>query len=148
MDAPARTLAEALQRTEAGLLPGAVGVVGLAPGAPDTAALLEGPAPRQVIVEAEEVTALLPWDEAQEVAERVGAPLEGPFAWLRFETPMAWELVGFLARVTGALAEAGVSLGAVCGYSRDHLFVPWEQRELALEALEGLGIRRAAGPVA
>lgn len=146
MDTPARTLAEALQRTEAGILPGPVGVIGLAPGALDPASLLAGPAPRQVIVEVEEITALLPWEEARQVAERAEAPLEGPFAWLRFETPMAWELVGFLARVTSALAQAGVSLGAVCGYSRDHLFVPWEQREVALDALEGLGIRRSDGP--
>ena len=36
---------------------------------------------------------------------------------------MTWELVGFLALVTSRLAQAGVPLGAVCGYSRDHLFV-------------------------
>ena len=36
---------------------------------------------------------------------------------------MGWELVGFLALVTGRLAAAGVPLGAVCGFQRDHLFV-------------------------
>ena len=36
---------------------------------------------------------------------------------------MNWDLVGFLALVAGKLAEAGVPIGAVCGFSRDHLFV-------------------------
>ena len=50
---------------------------------------------------------------------------------------MGWEVVGFLARVTGALAAAGVPLGAVCGFSRDHLFVAEAHLERALETLRG-----------
>lgn len=137
MDTPARTLEEALQRTRAVLLPGAFGVVGLPPGAGlDLGRLLAGPPPRQVVHEVDEVTFLGPWEEAQ----ALGGAVAGPFAWLRFETPMAWELVGFLGAVTAALAGEGISLGAVCGYSRDHLFVPWDRRLDALAALARLGI--------
>ena len=57
------------------------------------------------------------------LARRPHAAVQRDLAWIRFELPMDWELVGFLARVTGALAAEGVPLGAVCGYSRDHLFV-------------------------
>jgi hypothetical protein len=42
---------------------------------------------------------------------------------VRFDLPMDWQVVGFLALVTGELAKAGVSVGAVCGFHRDHLFV-------------------------
>jgi hypothetical protein len=140
MDTPARTLEEALQRTRAVALPGPFGVVGIAPGStPDLGALLAGPPPRQVVREEDELTFLGPWEEAQDLAS-AGAGLAGPFAWIRFETPMAWELVGFLGAVTAALAEAGISLGTVCGYSRDHLFVPWERRQEALACLARLGI--------
>lgn len=51
------------------------------------------------------------------------ARVETDLAWIRFEGAMEWELVGFLALVTGELAAAEVPLGAICGYSRDHLFV-------------------------
>ncbi|HIG85470.1 MAG TPA: ACT domain-containing protein [Planctomycetes bacterium] len=54
---------------------------------------------------------------------------------------MAWELVGFLAHITGALAAAGISIGAVCGFSRDHLFVPQELSSEALRILADMGIR-------
>jgi hypothetical protein len=57
------------------------------------------------------------------LARHPRARVERDYAWIRFEAPMGWEVVGFLARVTGALAAAAVPLGAVCGFSRDHLFV-------------------------
>ncbi len=46
------------------------------------------------------------------------------FRVISFETPMEWTVVGFLARVTGALAEAGVPVGVVCSFDFDHVFVP------------------------
>ena len=58
--------------------------------------------------------------------------------WIRFETPMDLELVGFLAAVAGKLAAAGVPIGAVCGYSRDHLFVSERHLPRALEVLREL----------
>jgi hypothetical protein len=51
---------------------------------------------------------------------------------------MAWELVGFLALVSGALASAGVPIGAVCGFSRDHLFVARPFLPATLRTLERL----------
>ncbi|MBL6721834.1 MAG: ACT domain-containing protein [Planctomycetes bacterium] len=141
METPARTLEEALRRTRATALPRPFGVVGVPPGAGlDLGALLAGPAPRQVVCEEDEVTVLGPWEEVQSLAAAGEEGPAGPFAWIRFETPMAWELVGFLGAVTGALAEEGISLGAVCGYSRDHVFVPWDRLPEALACLGRLGI--------
>ena len=100
----------------------------------DLACLADPPA--QVVREGGETTVLarLAFVEAL-LARHPGARCERPLAWIRFELPMAWELVGFLARVTGALAAAGVPLGAVCGYSRDHLFVPEAHLPAARAAL-------------
>jgi hypothetical protein len=39
---------------------------------------------------------------------------------------MDWQVVGFLATVTALLAQAGIPLGAICGYYRDHLFISVE----------------------
>ena len=44
---------------------------------------------------------------------------------------MSWDVVGFLARVTSALAEGGVPLGAICGFDRDHLFLDERHLERA-----------------
>jgi hypothetical protein len=47
--------------------------------------------------------------------------------------------VGFLAAITARLAQAGISLNAVSAYYHDHLFVPWENRERAMQILKELG---------
>jgi hypothetical protein len=51
------------------------------------------------------------------------AKVEGPLQVFTFTLAMDWEVVGFLAAVTGLLARSGIPLGAVCGYYRDHLFI-------------------------
>ena len=101
-----------------------------------------GAAPRQLIREAEGWTLLVSDAEAENWLERLpGARCTRPWVWLRFDLPMAWDLVGFLAHVTGLLAREGVSVGAICGYDRDHLIISAEQRDAARSALE-----RAFGP--
>jgi len=80
--------------------------------------------PCQAIREGGETTLLVPEAElASLLARHPGAEVERGLAWIRFESPMAWDLVGFLALVTGRLAAAGVPLGAVSAFHRDHLFV-------------------------
>jgi hypothetical protein len=44
--------------------------------------------------------------------------------------------------VSGALAEAGIACNVVAGFHHDHLFVPWERREEALELLQRLSQSR------
>jgi len=93
--------------------------------APDPAdgALVHDP-PAQLIREGGETTLLVrAAREAEILARHPEARVERDLCWIRFEAPMGWDLVGFLALVSGRLAEAGVPIGAVCGFSRDHLFV-------------------------
>ncbi len=80
--------------------------------------------PNHVLVEAEETSVLGRAEEVRALcAGRGDARLEDDQAWIRFEAPMGWEVVGFLARVARELADAGVPIGALASHARDHLFV-------------------------
>ncbi|MCU0537479.1 MAG: ACT domain-containing protein [Hydrococcus sp. Prado102] len=46
--------------------------------------------------------------------------------------------VGFLAAITQKLAAAGISVNAISAYYHDHLFIPWNDRERALDLLMDL----------
>lgn len=138
MENAASTLEEAWERMSWRVEAGRFALVG--GGAPPGAALLAALAePWQLVREGGETTVLCPESCLDAVEAAAGdVRVERGLLWVRFEAPMGWEVVGFLARVTTALAEAGVPLGAVCGYSRDHLFVA-ERHDAATRAvLEGL----------
>jgi len=49
--------------------------------------------------------------------------------------------VGFIAQLAGALAREGISMNPIAGYFRDHLFVPVERANDALEALRAVANR-------
>jgi hypothetical protein len=67
---------------------------------------------------------------------------------LSFEATLPFDLVGFLARVATALAEAEVSVFAVSAYSTDHVLVAEADLAAATRRLEELGcvVSRAAEP--
>jgi hypothetical protein len=95
--------------------------------------LVEGAVPEDafaVFREDEGTTAILP-------GERAGMP----FARITLMVHSALEGVGLTAAVSGALAQAGIACNVVAGYHHDHLFVPWERREEALELLQCLSQR-------
>jgi hypothetical protein len=48
------------------------------------------------------------------------------------------DAVGLTAALSNALAAAGISANVVVGLNHDHIFVPWDQRNEALKAVEGL----------
>lgn len=98
-----------------------------------------GSPPAQIVREPDETTILVKAERAGEIlARHPGARVERDLAWIRFEKPMAWDLVGFLALVTGELGRVGVPIGAVCGYRRDHLFVARRFLPTARKTLESL----------
>lgn len=143
--AHAHELGDALARMTWRELPERFALLGCGPRALTPELLAEfssGTAPRQLTREAEGWTLLVPDAEAERWLARLpDARCTRPWIWLRFDLPMAWDLVGFLAHVTGLLAGEGVSVGAICGYDRDHLIVSADQREAARSVLE-----RAFGP--
>ena len=113
--------------------PGRFALLGFS-GAPAPADVEALAPPAQLIREADETSLLVGEAELPGLlARHPGARIERDLVWIRFEAAMGWEVVGFLARVSSALAAAGVPIGAVCGYSRDHLFVaePYLERARA-----------------
>ncbi len=57
---------------------------------------------------------------------------------ITFDLPLDLEVVGYLASLSKAIAEAGVSIFHVSSFSRDHSFVPAEDFDRAWNALREL----------
>ena len=117
-------------------------LVGLAPRERLVAVrLLEGVvAPfTQLIVEPDVVTLVLPEAEWRALRPAFpGARLQGPFRVISFDLDLPDDLVGFLAAVSRALADASVPILAICGFAKDHVMVREEHVEKALAAIESL----------
>jgi hypothetical protein len=58
---------------------------------------------------------------------------------ITFDMILPFGLIGFLARVSGALAKAGISICAFSAYSTDHILVKAKDLEKALACMEQLG---------
>lgn len=74
-------------------------------------------------------------------ADRVPAGVVAERDWccLAVAGPLDFSAVGILAALTGALADAGVSLFALSTYDTDYLLVRRASLETAVEALRGQG---------
>ena len=59
-------------------------------------------------------------------------------AWITLTVQSALDLVGLTAEVAVALTEAGISCNVVAGLHHDHLFVPVEKADRALDVLARL----------
>ena len=121
---PTASLQEALEGTAWQAEEGRFALVGFSEGPRVEDLALLGRAPAQITREEEGTTLLIAMDALDGVLERhPEARVERDLVWIRFSMAMDWELVGLLAHVTGALAAAGVPVGCVCGFDRDHLFI-------------------------
>lgn len=108
-----------------------------APRAADLEALAKPPG--QLVREVGETTLLVRAAAGESILERhPEARVERDLFWVRFESPMSWEVVGFLAHVTSELARRGIPLGAISGFSRDHLFIAGSYRVMVEQALSEL----------
>ena len=63
------------------------------------------------------------------------ARVEAGFRLLTLNVELPWTVVGYLARVTEILAAAGVSVGALSAFSRDHLLIKQDDLGHALRVL-------------
>lgn len=132
---------ELLRRARVEVAPGNFYLIGLRHE--DWARLLENPelsprgvAPFMLLKDAHEVTLLLEeadWRTMRHAAR--DARVEGDFRLLTFDIELDWKVVGFLARVTSILAEAGISCGALSAFSRDHLLIKQDDLGGALRVL-------------
>jgi hypothetical protein len=83
-----------------------------------------------VICEEEGRCAILPASE--------GPPGTAPFARIILQVHSDLEAVGLTAAVASALAAAGMPCNVIAGLHHDHLFVPWDARDMALAVLRAV----------
>jgi hypothetical protein len=87
-----------------------------------------------MVVEDESTTLVIPQAEA----DALGMTYEYVAAWITLEVYSGLHAVGLTAAVSGVLADAGVSCNMLAGFHHDHLLVPAEQLDTALEVLAEL----------
>jgi hypothetical protein len=84
--------------------------------------------------EAEGLTAIVPLHQAQALE----LPHQFECRMVTLTVHSALDAVGFLARISAALAAAGIACNVVSGFWHDHLFVPTDRLEEAKQALNRL----------
>ncbi|HEY7507379.1 MAG TPA: ACT domain-containing protein, partial [Nitrososphaera sp.] len=57
------------------------------------------------------------------------------FRLITLDVELPWNVVGYFAKVSQILAEAGISLGALSSFSRDHILVKQDDLGKALRVL-------------
>lgn len=95
-----------------------------------------GSAPYMLLRDEHEVTLLLDetdWRTMRHAARN--ARVEGGFRLVTLDIELGWSVVGYLARVTAILAAAGISVGALSAFSRDHLLIKQDDLGAALRVL-------------
>jgi hypothetical protein len=134
-------VSELLSRARVEVAPGEFVLVGLRHE--DWRRLLESPelSPRaeslfMLLRDPFEVTLLLEEDDwrAMRHAAR-DAKVEAGFRLVTLDVELPWNVVGYLARVTQILAGAGVAVGALSAFSRDHLLIKQDDLAKALRVL-------------
>lgn len=96
-----------------------------------------GLSPVMLFQEAEGTTVILQRVEA----DAYGIAYDYPCRMITLQIHSALEAVGFLARITSALAAASLSVNPVSAFYHDHLFVPEDRADKAMEVLAAM-----AGP--
>lgn len=98
---------------------------------------IDGVAPDAVIRESEGTTIVL----RREDADAAGIPYAFVAAWITLTVHSDLAAVGLTAAVSTALADADISCNVLAGFHHDHLLVPADRRDDALEVLGALAER-------
>jgi uncharacterized protein len=86
------------------------------------------------IVEDEGTTLVIPQAEA----DALGLHYDYVAGWITLEVYSALSAVGLTAVVSSALADAGISCNILAGFHHDHLLVPEDDLDTALDVLARL----------
>ena len=89
---------------------------------------------RATVVEDEGTTLVL----EEETAVAHGLDFDAVFGWITLRVHSSLESVGLTATVSVALAAAGISCNVIAGRFHDHLLVPVDRVQEAVEVLERL----------
>ncbi|MGY5879987.1 MAG: ACT domain-containing protein [Candidatus Thorarchaeota archaeon] len=93
-----------------------------------------GSAPRLVFREDEAITVIV----TKEIAEANSLSFESIWGLITLTVHSDLEAVGFLAKITSVLAEAGITANTVSAFYHDHLFVPEHRVADTLSLLRNL----------
>lgn len=74
----------------------------------------------------------------REVADRNGISYDSVFKRITISLHTSLDAVGLTALLSTALAEKGISANVVAAFYHDHIFVPSDKAEVALDALKAL----------
>lgn len=93
-----------------------------------------------MIVDRDEVSLLIPADALRDFAPRLPGYQTNSIAYRLITVNAKLEpgLVGLMARLSDALADAGVPIFPYAAYTRDHIVVPADRFDTALRTLENL----------
>jgi hypothetical protein len=89
-----------------------------------------------VIADKDEVSLVIPVDAYEEFQGRLpGARVSAPMRLLTFDLVLPMEMTGFMALVSGLLAEADIPIMPIAAFERDHLLIEASQIANALAVL-------------
>ncbi len=93
-----------------------------------------------LIVDKDEVSLIIPAEAVEDFAGRLKGHTAAPSAYrlITFDLELDFNLFGFMAVVSQALADAKVSILPIAAFSRDHILVPSQQFDIAMQALQKL----------
>jgi hypothetical protein len=93
-----------------------------------------------IIADKDEVTLVLLAEAWPDFAERLPGHrvASDVYRLITFDLELDMSLVGFMALISNALADAGISILPLAAFTRDHLLVKSDQVESALAALRHL----------
>jgi hypothetical protein len=92
------------------------------------------PGTRAWVREREGVTLVLARDDA----EAAGLPFVFESAWLTLAVHTSFEAVGLIAAFAARLAEEGIPANVLAGWHHDHILVPLDRADDAIDALRSL----------
>lgn len=93
-----------------------------------------------LIVDKDEVTLVIPAEAVDAFSKRLRdfAQSHKVYRLITFTIELNFDLVGFIALVSRALADAGISILPLAAFSRDHILIPADQIDTAIQTLQQL----------
>jgi hypothetical protein len=136
-----KTTSNLLRETRVEVAPAIYALISVHPA--DWARLLASPelspnadAPFMVFRDAREVTLLIEEGDWKRIRHALrDARVEREFRLLTLDLELPWDVVGYIARITEILAAAGIAVGVLSSFSRDHLLVKQDDLGNALRVL-------------
>ena len=79
--------------------------------------------------------------EGNKVDEQDVIDIEKDWRLITFDTKLDFELVGFISKISSALAEANISIFVISSYSTDHILIKKDNLDETLEILKDLEVQ-------